>query len=153
MMTDLFSTNLAIKGGMQNKPKQAWQGELESARITLMEPNTNQQTNPIWQINHPVDIGYQLASQRVDVQAHCWQHLPSKICLDKDLSAGSDGEATLSIQQFSFDELAVFLPEDTEINGELNVNAWLKWANNKAPQVKLMLIFLKGVLFKNWIHC
>ncbi|MGO2497488.1 MAG: autotransporter assembly complex protein TamB [Vibrio litoralis] len=142
MMTDLFSTNLTVQGGMGNKPQQTklqqiWKGQLASAQITLMEPNTNQQTNPIWQIDHPVDIGYQLASQRVDVQAHCWQHLPSKICLDKDLSAGNDGEATLSIQQFSFNELAVFLPEDTEINGELNVNAWLKWANNKAPQVKL----------------
>ncbi|WP_089140035.1 autotransporter assembly complex protein TamB [Vibrio rumoiensis] len=144
MMTDLFSTTMAVQGGMVNKPKQAWKGQLTSAQVTLMEPNTNKKTNPMWQIDHAVAIGYQLASQRVDVQAHCWQHLPSKICLDKDLSAGSDGEATLSVQQFSFDELAIFLPQDTEINGELNVNAWLKWANNQAPQVKVKVDISSG---------
>lgn len=137
MMTDLFSTRMAVQGGLVNKPKQTWQGQLASAQITLMEPNTNKKTNPIWQIDHPVAIGYQLASQRVDVQAHCWQHLPSKICLDKDLSAGSDGEAMVSIQKFAFDELDVFIPEEFALNGELNVNAWFKWANNQAPQLKL----------------
>ncbi|WP_105903591.1 autotransporter assembly complex protein TamB [Vibrio gangliei] len=135
--TNLISAQLSVNGGLITKPKQTWQGQLESARITLIEPNTPPENDPVWKIDHPVNLRYGLTSQRAEVQAHCWQHQSSNICLDKDLSAGESGEANLSIQQFSFSELKAFLPPDTEINGELNATAWAKWAPNTAPQVKL----------------
>ncbi|WP_086982095.1 autotransporter assembly complex protein TamB [Vibrio aphrogenes] len=137
-LTDLIATQWSIQGGVTSPDKKPeWQGQLQSARITILEPNTPAQNDPVWQINHPVQIHYGVASQQADIQAHCWQNLPAKICLDKDLSAGDSGEASVSIQQFPFMGLKAFLPPETRLEGQLNADAWFKWANNMPPQLTL----------------
>ncbi|MFV0576387.1 MAG: translocation/assembly module TamB domain-containing protein [Vibrio sp.] len=138
-VTDLVTADITVQGGMIQKPEQAWKGQLSAARIMLMESQTKTKTNPVWSINHPVNIQYGMTSQKAFVQAHCWQHDSSKICLDKDLSAGSAGEANVSIQHFTFDNLKAFIPPETSFDAEMNATSWVKWAENTPPQLTLDL--------------
>ncbi|OEF22997.1 autotransporter assembly complex protein TamB [Vibrio rumoiensis] len=134
-VTDVASVQLQVEGGLDQKPTATWKGQLQSASIILA--SQKDQVAPAWSIDHPVDIQYALTSQVAKVQAHCWQNLPSKVCLDKDLQAGQSGEANLSIENFTFNQLQQFIPNTTAVDGELNATAWAKWSPNAPPQVKL----------------
>lgn len=134
-VTDIASAKLQIQGGL--KKQNVWKGQLQDASVALSVQKDKE--SPVWRIDHPVDIQYILDTQTANVQAHCWLNSPSKICLDSDLKAGESGEANLSIQHFTFNQLQAFLPSATKIEGEINATAWAKWAKNAPPQVELEL--------------
>lgn len=138
-ITDIVSTNLRVQGGLKQN---VWQGQLQAAHINLTVPD--KQMTSAWSIDHPVDIEYSLASQVAQVQAHCWVNSPTQLCLDKDLTAGSSGEANVSIQHFTFNQIKPFMPEGTVVDGEVNVTTWAKWSPDAPPQVKFDLDIPSG---------
>lgn len=144
-VTDIASAKLQVQGGLEKQ--NLWKGQLQDASVALSVQKNKESS--AWRLDHPVDIQYTLDTQTAHVQAHCWQNSPSKICLDNDLKAGESGEANVSIQHFTFNQLQAFLPSATKIDGEINATAWAKWAKNTPPQVKLDVDIPSGKITQN----
>ncbi len=46
--------------------------------------------------------------------------------MNKDLHAGKSGNADISIKHFEFSKLQKFIPDETVINGEVNLDAFIE---------------------------
>ncbi|PMJ99698.1 translocation/assembly module TamB domain-containing protein [Vibrio sp. 10N.261.55.A7] len=136
VISDIASTSLAISGSLQQKPALDWAGSLERL---LLESQQGQ-----WNLDQPTKVSVDVNEQSAFVEAHCWLQDSSSICLDQDTMVGEAGEAQLSINQFNFDQLAAFIPEGTEVGGEVNAQAKAKWAPNSKPEVTVALTIPSG---------
>ncbi|WP_194090248.1 autotransporter assembly complex protein TamB [Vibrio hibernica] len=145
-ITDIVATHFVLTGGVSDKSKTHWKGQLESALIELKQPELQSQR---WQLDHPLPLAYQIDKQTAQIDAHCWSNSPAKICLENNATLGEKGEAAISVKHFVFSQLKAFIPADTVISGELNATAWAKWAPNTAPQVKLDVMIPKGYVTQN----
>lgn len=140
-ITDIVATRFVLTGGVSAQSKTHWKGQLESALIELKQPELQSQR---WQLDNPLPLAYQIDKQTAQIDAHCWSNAPAKICLENNATLGEQGEAAISVKHFVFSQLKAFIPADTVISGELNANAWAKWAPNTLPQVKLDVMIPKG---------
>ncbi|MGD8111978.1 autotransporter assembly complex protein TamB [Vibrio sp. TRT 17S01] len=134
--SNVVTTRLALNGTMLNKPSLVWKGALERVEILSKQGK--------WLLNHPTKVGYDVDKQQASVAAHCWLQGNSSVCLDKDIVAGQQGEATLSVKDFDFSQVAMFLPQETELQGQADAHVWAKWAPKTAPQLKFDLTLPKG---------
>lgn len=133
--TDTIDSHLVFKGALDRTT--SWIGELSEADvITDIGP---------WKLNKQAELSYNIQTQQAFIQAHCWsQEDGASVCLNKDLTAGKEGAVDLSIKQFQFQKLAAFLPEETQIYGEINVDVFADWFENSSPHVKASIILPKG---------
>lgn len=136
LASNLASVSLALNGSLKEKPVMDWRGQLERAEITSQQGT--------WNLAKPTGLGYNLDKQLAAVSAHCWLQGDASLCLDKDIQVGEQGEAQLSLKQFRFSQLTAFIPDDTQLQGEVNANVWAKWAPNKPPQAKVTVEMPKG---------
>lgn len=68
----------------------------------------------------------------------------SRVCLDRDVTAGQSGEVFASISEFNFSQIQSLLPQETKVKGELNATARAKWAPNALPEVELQVDLPSG---------
>ncbi|MDV7105640.1 translocation/assembly module TamB domain-containing protein [Vibrio sp. TH_r3] len=136
LLSDLLSTDIRIQGGLQQEPELAWKGVLENANLS-----TQQGT---WRIDHQVDLGFIVDSQLLNVQAHCWLQSNSKICLTEDLSAGQSGDAHLAVENFSFNQLDMFIPPNIDVDGEVALTASASWSPNESPNADVTIQLPQG---------
>ncbi|MFA0415716.1 translocation/assembly module TamB domain-containing protein [Vibrio renipiscarius] len=134
--SDVASTRLAISGNLTDKPNLVWQGQL--GRMMIRSPQGE------WQLNQATAVTFDFESKMAAVGAHCWQQNNSSVCLDKDIQVGESGEASLSIKQFDFSQLAMFMPEKTELSGSVEGNVWAKWSPQSDPELKASLNMPQG---------
>ncbi|WP_260261004.1 autotransporter assembly complex protein TamB [Vibrio intestinalis] len=134
--SDIASTSLALAGALEDKPALKWDGSL--TRMTL---NSKQGQ---WQLNQPTALGFDSANTEVSVAAHCWLQDQASVCLQQDIKVGESGEAQLAINQFDFEQIAMFLPAETQLQGSLNASTSAKWGASKAPQVKASITLAPG---------
>ncbi|GLQ73472.1 autotransporter assembly complex protein TamB [Vibrio penaeicida] len=136
VLSDLVSTSLKVVGGLTDKPEMVWQGELQRAEITS-EQGT-------WTLADKAALGFNMATNLASVQAHCWNQQDASLCLTKDLSAGESGEANIAIKQFNFEQIKRFVPQETDLQGEVNATAWASWAPNAKPELKVSVYLPEG---------
>ncbi|WP_299687483.1 translocation/assembly module TamB domain-containing protein [uncultured Vibrio sp.] len=136
VISDIVSASLAISGELIQTPSIIWDGSLDRVKITTEQ-------GP-WQLNQPVAIKADVDKQLADVQAHCWQQAGSSVCLDEDVRAGQSGAAKLSINQFDFEQIKTFLPNETQLQGIVNATAEAKWSEQGEPEVTVSLDMPKG---------
>ncbi|ROV58233.1 translocation/assembly module TamB [Vibrio ponticus] len=134
--SSLLTTSLALSGNVITQPEVKWTGQLQ--RMDLRSEQGE------WRLEEATRLGFDMATQQAFVAAHCWRQDSSNICLDKDIQVGTSGEAQLSINQFNFKQLAMFLPEKTELAGSLDGLVWAKWAPNQAPELNASITLPKG---------
>lgn len=134
--SNLVTTRLAISGNLTDKPNLVWQGQLGRMMIRTQQGD--------WNLNQATAVTFDFASKMAAVGAHCWQQEKSSVCLDKDIQVGENGEAQLSIKQFDFAQLAMFMPEKTQLTGSVEGSVWAKWAAKQAPELKASLTLPKG---------
>ncbi len=127
--SQMVLTNLTVSGGMSIKPQPVWHGQLEQASVT-----TQQGT---WRLDHALKLAYILRAQQVEVGEHCWLQAAARICLTRDIKVGQSGEVWLEVEHFSLQQVAQFIPPQTQLQGEVNAKAWAKWAPKQAPQLRL----------------
>ncbi|EGU36140.1 hypothetical protein VII00023_13237 [Vibrio ichthyoenteri ATCC 700023] len=132
----LVSSSLAISGNLTDKPNLVWQGQLARMMIRSQQGD--------WTLNQATAVKFDFASNMAAVGAHCWQQNDSSVCLDKDIEVGESGEAQLSIKQFDFTQLSMFMPEKTELTGSVEGSVWAKWAPKQAPELKASITMPKG---------
>ncbi|OIQ24689.1 translocation/assembly module TamB domain-containing protein [uncultured Vibrio sp.] len=136
VISEIASTSLAIEGSLNQEPTLSWAGNLE--RLLLKSQQGE------WNLDNSTKVSVDIDEQQAFVAAHCWLQEQSSICLDEDINVGEKGEAQLSIHQFNFEQLAAFIPQGTQVEGEVNAQAKAKWAPNAKPEVELMLSMPKG---------
>ncbi|WP_237483548.1 autotransporter assembly complex protein TamB [Vibrio hippocampi] len=136
MISELLSANLEVDGQLQLKPAMAWLGNLNQARFETEQ-------GPI-ELDKAVDINVDIDKQLAKVSAHCWKQGGSSLCLDKDAELGQSGEAYVSINQFNFEQIKDYIPNDTEIAGLVNAKAWAKWAPESKPEASVKVEMPKG---------
>lgn len=129
--SELASTHLAIQGMLQDAPHLIWQGQLE--RMDLVSKQGR------WVLNQATDIYADIDHQAVTIAPHCWQQGDSSLCLTQQATVGEQGEVDLSITQFAFQQIADFLPQTTQLKGELNAHLWAKWSPESSPQANIAL--------------
>ncbi|UUM30884.1 autotransporter assembly complex protein TamB [Vibrio japonicus] len=127
--SNLASANLALTGTLNDKPNLNWAGKLERVQLSSKQGD--------WRLNKPTSLGFDMATKLVSVAAHCWLQQDSSVCLDENIKVGESGEARLSVNQFNFDQIAAFIPKETELHGEANANVWAKWEAGKSPEAKV----------------
>ncbi|MDE1237566.1 translocation/assembly module TamB domain-containing protein [Vibrio aestuarianus] len=144
MVSDLLSTSLAIRGAFEDKPAMIWKGALDSVQFST-------QQGP-WELNQVTPIVVNVDKQQATIAAHCWLQNDSSLCLDKEATVGQNGAAQLSINQFDFKQIAMFLPAETEIQGQADANITAKWEENSAPQAQATLSLSKGHVTQHLEH-
>ena len=132
----LVSTSLVISGSLNDKPNFVWQGQL--GRMMIRSPQGE------WNLQQATSVTFDFDSQMAAVGAHCWQQEDSSVCLDKDIQVGKSGEAKLSIKQFDFSQLSMFMPDKLELTGSVDGSVWAKWAPKQALALKASVIMPKG---------
>tara|TARA_Y100001956_G_scaffold45192_1_gene43990 strand:+ start:4404 stop:8153 length:3750 start_codon:yes stop_codon:yes gene_type:complete len=134
--SNVASTSLALSGSLIEKPDILWNGAIE--RMTL----SSQQGE--WTLAESTSLGFAAATERVSVAAHCWLQADSSICLNENIEVGKSGEASLSIKQFDFEQIKAFVPQETELKGEVNADLWAKWSEEGSPELKATISLPKG---------
>lgn len=132
--SNVIQSHLLFNGSLERK--KGWKGELSKADVVT-------EIGP-WQLDKKASLAYDIQKQELFVQANCWSQGKTSLCLNKDLVAGNSGSADVSIKHFEFSKIKKFLPEETNINGEVNLDALAKWAVGKPPYVKASLYLPKG---------
>ncbi|MDE1231089.1 translocation/assembly module TamB domain-containing protein [Vibrio aestuarianus] len=144
MVSDLLSTSLAISGAFEDKPAMIWKGALDSVQFST-------QQGP-WELNQVTPIVVNVDKQQATIAAHCWLQNDSSLCLDKEATVGQNGAAQLSINQFDFKQISMFVPAETEIQGQADANITAKWAENSTPQAQATLNLSKGHVTQHLEH-
>ena len=134
--SNLVSTSLALSGSLTTQPELNWLGQLQRMMVRSEQG--------VWKLNEATPIGFDMATQMAAVGAHCWLQNNASVCLDKDTKVGTSGEAQLSINQFSFAQIGMFLPDKTDLTGLVDGSVWAKWAPNTAPELKASITMPKG---------
>ncbi|MCF7481979.1 translocation/assembly module TamB [Vibrio sp. J1-1] len=136
VVSDIVSTSLEIQGSLAQKPEMIWDGALTRLSLdTIQGPWALQKSTPV-----KINIDKQIA----DVQAHCWLQADSSVCLSENISVGKSGEAKLAVNNFDFSQIKTLLPAETKLQGELNAQAFAKWAPNMKPEVTLNVDMPQG---------
>ncbi|WP_428774956.1 autotransporter assembly complex protein TamB [Vibrio sp.] len=130
------STSLALQGGLQLEPVLGWQGALQ--RMNLFSEQGN------WRLEQPTELKFDGSKQALALQAHCWLQQSSRLCLDKDAELGQSGEAQLSLSDFNFQQVAMYIPNETKLTGSANATVQAKWDAKAPPQVKVQLTLPEG---------
>ncbi|WP_413285290.1 translocation/assembly module TamB domain-containing protein [Vibrio sp. MA40-2] len=136
LLSDLLTTDIHIEGGLQQEPELAWRGVLDKANLSTQQGS--------WRIDQQVDLGFVVDSQLLYVQAHCWLQSNSKICLTEDLSAGQSGDAHLAVDNFSFNQLKMFIPPDIDVDGSVAITASASWSPNESPTADVSIQLPQG---------
>ncbi|MCG3742980.1 translocation/assembly module TamB [Vibrio cincinnatiensis] len=134
--SELAATHLAVQGRLDDSPRLIWQGQLE--RMDVLSEQGR------WVLNQATDIHADLDQPAVTIAPHCWLQGASSLCLTKEATLGEQGEVDLAITQFAFQQMADFLPQDTQLQGELNAHLWAKWSPESPPQVDLSVQLPSG---------
>lgn len=138
VISNLISTSLAISGSFEDKPTMQWQGALERVQLSTEQ-------GP-WLLNQATPVAVNIEKQQATIAAHCWQQEGASLCLDKDATVGQSGAAELSLNHFDFQQIAMFLPQETQLKGQADVSLTAQWAPNTAPQAKVSLSLSQGAV-------
>ncbi|CAK4069734.1 translocation/assembly module TamB domain-containing protein [Vibrio sp. 16] len=136
VISNIASTSLALAGTLTDKPDIAWNGALERMQLSSEQGE--------WALEKSTEIGFDMATQRVAVAAHCWLQADSSLCLNDNIDVGKDGEASLSLKQFDFTQLEGFIPEGTSLEGQVNAQVWAKWREGQSPEVNASVELPEG---------
>ncbi|PQJ83498.1 autotransporter assembly complex protein TamB [Aliivibrio sifiae] len=132
--SNVIDSHLLFKGAL-NRNK-GWQGELSEADV-----NTDIGS---WKLDKKASLAYDIKKEELFVQANCWSQGNTSLCLNKDLRTGKSGSADVSIKHFEFNKIKKFLPEETAITGEVNLDALAKWSSGTKPYIKAALYLPEG---------
>jgi translocation and assembly module TamB len=136
VLSEMVSGGLSVRGGLKLDPDLSWSGALFDAHFKTLQGE--------WRLDHEPELSYDLATTLAKIEAHCWLQAQSKVCLDNDIVAGESGEAQVSINEFSFEQLAAFIPQGTVLDGQFDLVAKAKWAANAPIEAQAELKLPKG---------
>lgn len=136
--SELVKTDIDISGRVHKQPSINWQGTMDKATI--------QTKQGAWQLNHSLALAFDIEQSQLSLAAHCWMQASSSLCLEQDTKLGKSGEVSLAIKDFSFRQLSMFLPKETQLKGEINAKANASWGEEEKPKADFHVSFAQGEL-------
>lgn len=129
------SADIILEGDF-NEKAQSWQGKLASSNISYKQV--------MYQPNKPVALAFDLVSDQLTLNQHCWFGTGLELCLKEDVVLGSTGELFLSLKLDTslIDEL--FLPDNLVLDTKLLGEARVKWSNVFPPLINAKLSVSSG---------
>ncbi len=119
MDSELINGGFKIAGGIEDESQLQWLGSLQNAEFTTMQGH--------WELDSPPQIGFDIEKQKLSLDSHCWLQADSSVCLKKDLLVSQSGEISVGISHFNFSQLKAFIPSQTQLEGEFDVDLYAKW--------------------------
>lgn len=101
--------------------KENWQGYLLNSVITIPKHT--------WTLAAPAKMNWDTENSILHVARHCWRDRSARFCLNKNMNAGVNGAADLSLKSYNLSNLNGFLPEQTTADGIASINALIKWGD------------------------
>ena len=99
-----------------------WSGSLNSVQAALPAHQLR--------LTEPAQINWQNSAQQLSVSPHCWSiSEASSLCLQDELRTGSDGGATIALDNYALQQLNSFLPSGTNVSGVLKAETTLGWGD------------------------
>ena len=129
-------TDVAFDGQLELKPSILWKGEIDHWSIGS--------DIGAWQLQRKTGLIVDADKEEVSIDAHCWKDGTASICLDKPTTIGQKGAVALSAHQMDFQQLAMFLPQETALHGSVDAEVLASWAPDKAPIVDVNLMLGQG---------
>lgn len=134
--SELIDLSLALSGDFQQQAN-IWEGALSSVQITTEQ-------GP-WRLNRAVNIAADLTELVIQMTAHCWVQASSSLCLNQDIEVSQQsGDASLSVNGFDFAQVKQYIPEDTKVEGSVDVNVDATWQDGNVPDVKAQVLLTPG---------
>ncbi|WP_432459355.1 autotransporter assembly complex protein TamB [Agarivorans sp. QJM3NY_25] len=118
---------------------QQWNGQVSDADIEA-ELGT-------WSLSQPIDLT--LVEGIATVGAHCWSKRPSQLCLNAPLSSDGNSTLDLSIEQFDFASLKLFMPEGLALEGRASLHLDSSLNRWRPKKGKLKLKFSPGRMLRH----
>jgi translocation and assembly module TamB len=128
-----IKADVALAGGWDDHA-QHWQGQLAEGHVAPKKL-------PAWSLQEPAPL--LLSAQRNDVGPSCWSADPGKVCIEAH-QAPDLVQAKLQIEQLAFASFKVLMPDDMQLEGELNGNAAVEIASGVLRQANAELTTTAG---------
>lgn len=125
--------DVALAGGWDDKA-QHWQGQLAEGHVAPKKL-------PAWSLEQAAPL--LLSQARNDVGPACWSANPGKVCIEAH-QAPDQVQAKLQIEQLAFASFKVLMPDDMQLEGELNGNAAVEIAGGVLRQANAELTTTAG---------
>lgn len=136
LLSELLSAKWQVQGKLKQTPSLLWSGGVNQAYLSTEQGK--------WLLDKPIGLEVNVDKAQAKIGAHCWAQESARVCLSQDLQAGDSGKAHLEVNNFAFEQIAMFLPPDTQIEGALNAQAWASWSPTKAPEADIEVSILPG---------
>lgn len=122
--------NLNLNGSF-NRTKQVWQGVLSQVSLTT----------PIglFSNNKTIDLDYHNQSHHLMISAHCWQNNSLPLCFPKTINISKTGNIEFISQNANLKFLQKYLPSDTSLQGNFNLNGNLAWFEHQPLKADILL--------------
>ncbi|MDP5255590.1 MULTISPECIES: translocation/assembly module TamB domain-containing protein [unclassified Vibrio] len=131
------STELTVAGGITLKPDVMWQGQLSSMWVESEQGR--------WTLNQATRLALNSAKSSLQMGAHCWLQDGSSVCLDQDININpQQGQVALSINDFDFEQIKKFVPEDLSLDGQVQASAQASWRNGQDLSANVQLSLPEG---------
>ncbi|MGL6316056.1 autotransporter assembly complex protein TamB [Vibrio sp. WXL103] len=137
--SDLVDLSLSLAGDYRQQAN-TWQGALNTVKVTTEQG--------IWRTQQAIEIDVDIDASQAQVGAHCWQQAQASVCLDQDAQVSpQQGGLALSINQFDFEQIKQFVPEQTQVEGLIDANLNAEWQGSETlPQVRLNVVLAPGAV-------
>ncbi|WP_070963349.1 autotransporter assembly complex protein TamB [Vibrio sonorensis] len=136
LLSDLISTSIAVNGGLKLDPKLVWSGELSRVQLSTEQGE--------WYLDKSTDVSFDGDLQQAFIDEHCWRQERASLCLEAPAVVGETGEIQLSLNQFDFQQIAMFVPDNMTVEGGADVALKAGWSPNNPPEVEALVDIPKG---------
>lgn len=115
------SLNLLASGSLNDSLD--WNGTLKKTTIELPGHKL--------ELKNPVKLQWQNATAQFSVDPHCWISVDASLCLDNQVTSAASGNADISVNNYALEQLNLFLPAASQLNGIFTANTKLAWGDNQ----------------------
>ncbi len=130
-----FSSDLELDGQfIQDSMK--YKGHLNQINLTADKHRLNLEKATAFELD--------LKQSGLKIAAHCWQELPTKLCLLNEFDSHKAAVSKISLNHFSLQKIQPLLPENVTASGEYNATSELTWSPGKKPEIAIRSAF-KGL--------
>ncbi|WP_335616127.1 translocation/assembly module TamB domain-containing protein [Halopseudomonas sp.] len=127
--------SLQLRGNLDDT---RWQGRLTQSELAYETFD--------WQLQNAADLQYQLATRRLQLSEHCWQHDSARLCFNGQQTLMPERKVDITLDEFDLAALKPWMPDDIEWQAQLNAKLTFNQAVGKAPTADVRIASEDGVI-------
>ncbi len=112
-------TSLDLLAAGRLKDNFDWSGAIEKTKIEL--------PGHIFNLQKPLPLGWQQQLALFKIDPHCWISELASVCLENQVQSKKTGNATLVVKNYELEQLNLFLPAVSNLQGIFTADTKLYW--------------------------